>query len=242
MHEILSITLQAMRADMARLDQVALNLANAGTPGYRRETGFAPAFGTRIDEAASHVQLDLRQGTLQATGGGLDLALSGPGWFEIALPDGPAYTRQGNFRTDAQGRLVTLQGHPVMGTAGEVRLPPGPVAVDAQGRIYPAALGEGVFGRPAGEPLAQLNVVRFEEGASAHRLGGALVRFEGAPPQPVGTGTEVRQGHLENANVSSMHEMVQLLQAMRHFESMQKVALGYDDMLAGAIRRLGENN
>jgi len=51
----------------------------------------------------------------------------------------------------------------------------------------------------------------------------------------------VRQGFLENANVNSMQEMVDLMQTMRHFESMQKVALGHDEMMGAAIRRLGEN-
>jgi flagellar basal-body rod protein FlgF len=66
------------------------------------------------------------------------------------------------------------------------------------------------------------------------------VLLEGEPLPLAAGQVQVRQGFLENANVNSMQEMVQLIQTMRHFESMQKVALGYDDMVGAAIRRLGD--
>jgi len=54
------------------------------------------------------------------------------------------------------------------------------------------------------------------------------------------TNVQIRQGALENGNVSSMQEMMQLIRTMRHFESMQKMTQGYDDMLGTAIRKLGD--
>lgn len=243
MNEILALTLHGMRADMARLDRVAMNLANAATAGYKREVAWSPPFSQRVDGGpAIAAHTDQRQGAMKSTGQALDLALSGPGWFEVMTEHGPAYTRQGSFRSDASGRLVTGQGHPVMGVAGEIRLPPGTAVVDAQGRVYEGGYADGAFTRGRGEPVAQLKVVRFEDAASLERLGGGLVLVRGGLTQPPDPRTEVRQGYLENSNVSSMHEMVQLLQTLRHFESMQKVALGYDEMLGGAIRKLGETN
>jgi flagellar basal-body rod protein FlgF len=250
MHPVLAVTLQAMQADMGRMDRVAMNLANAQTPGYKREVIAVSAFaqelrtqGLREAEQGgaigAAVHLDQRQGTMKTTGQGLDLALSGPGWFEVLTEQGPAYTRLGNFRRDAQGRLVTAQGQPVAGTGGEIQLPEGPVSIDAAGRIFEAVVGDGRVAKARSEPIAQLKVVAFEDGAAAHRLGDGLVAFPEATPRAE-TNAEVRQGYLENANVSSMQEMVQLMQTVRHFESLQKVALSYDEMLGNAIRKLGE--
>ncbi len=242
MNEILALTLHALRGDMARLDTVAMNQANANTPGYKREVP-ALAFAQRVEGAlADATRMDLRQGTLKSTGQALDLALSGGGWFEVMTEHGPAYTRQGNFRADARGRLVTEQGHPVMGQAGEILLPQGTAHIDAQGRVFEGhPAGAGTVARTGEAALAQLRIVAFGDGASPERAGAGLVRFHGAAAQPADPRTEVRQGHLENSNVSAMDEMVQLLRTLRHFESVQKATTGYDEMLGGAIRRLGEN-
>jgi len=82
--------------------------------------------------------------------------------------------------------------------------------------------------------------VRFQDPARLERLGAGLVAA-GAGMTLVADGqARVQQGALENANVSSMQEMVQLMETMRHFESIQRVAQGYDEMLGTAIRRLGD--
>lgn len=250
MHPVLALTLQAMQADMGRMDRVAMNLANAQTPGYKREVAAAASFAQalrteslgdaeRAGAMPADVRLDLRQGTMKTTGQGLDLALLGPGWFEVRTEQGPAYTRLGNFRRDVQGRLVTAQGLPVAGTGGDIQLPEGPVSIDPAGRIFEAVVADGTVVKARSEPVAQLKLVAFDEGAMARRLGDGLVNFSRAS-QRAEVRTEVRQGYLENANVSSMQEMVQLMQTMRHFESLQKVALSYDEMLGHAIRKLGE--
>lgn len=247
MDGILVLSLQAMQSGMARMDRVGMNLANAQTAGYKRELVLAD-FAQRLQgsagdaqpASAAAVQLDLRQGTVQPTGQSLDLALSGAAWFEVATAQGSAYTRMGNFRRDAQGRLVTAQGLPVLATSGEITLPDGIPVIDAQGRIFESVAGMGQA-RLRDEPLAQLKLVAFEEGAAAHRLGDGLVAFQGTPQLAADGDTEVRQGYLENSNVRSADEMVQLLQTLRHFESMQKVALAYDEMLGNALRKLGDN-
>jgi flagellar basal-body rod protein FlgG len=239
MHPVLSLTLQAMQSDMGRMDRVAMNLANAQTPGYKREVG-ADAFAQLLDsQAAAVVHLDQRQGAMKPSGQSLDVALSGPGWFEVATDQGPAYTRLGSFRRDPQGRLATSDGYLVAGVAGEIRLPEGPVSIDAAGRIFEAVAGEGRVAKAREEPLAQLKVVTFDQAAPGRRLGNGLVTFSATAAKPA-VDTEVRQGYLENSNVSSMQEMVQLMQTVRHFESLQKAALGYDEMLGNAIRKLGD--
>lgn len=266
MQEILAITLNSMHQDMARLERVGMNLANTLTPGYKREVVAARPFfhmfanlvansadsgvvanggGVTTGPSALIIQTDTRPGTLKSTGQSLDVALAGSGYFEIATDQGPAYTRQGNFRVDARGRLVTAQGYPVMGKGGEIFLSTGSPVIDEKGNVFDgqssasgAALQTGA--QVNTPPLAQLKVVQFENPKTLQRMGDGLV----AGGDNFGTMNEadiqIRQGFLENSNVSSMQEMVQLVQTMRHFESMQKVALGYDEMMGAAIRKLGE--
>jgi len=242
MDQILSIALRSMQQDARQLDRIGMNLANAQTVGYQRETAARPfAHLAGAIPAPTGAALDVRPGTLRSTGHQLDVALGGPGWFEVRTEHGTAYTRQGNFRVDAQGRLVTAQGHAVQGLDGDIQLPHAMPSIDVQGRIFEGALPGAAPGRTDGAPIAQLKVVTAKQGAAAQRLGGGLVLLEGEPqPLPPGE-AQVRQGFLENANVNSMQEMVDLMQTMRHFESMQKVALGHDEMMGAAIRRLGEN-
>lgn len=250
MNEVLAITLQSMQIDMAKVDRVALNLANAQTAGYKREVLAPAAFSHSIaaasGQAALHgpapmaVQVDQRPGTLRSTGGTLDVALTGPGWFEVQTDSGIAYTRQGNFHLDAQGRLVTQAGQPVLGVSGEIQLPHDHPVIDAQGRVFEGNLPGGAPAVGSQQPIAQLKVVQFEDKAPVQRLGNGLVAVTGEVLAAPDGSTEVRQGYLENSNVSSMQEMLQLMQTMRHFESMQKTAMGYDDLLGTAIRKLGD--
>ena len=234
MDAVLASVLGSMQVDMARMDRVAMNIANTQTPGYKRELVAATSFSARVEAAALTVHTDPRPGTLKATGQPLDFALAGPGWFEVATPQGSAYTRQGNFRLDASGRLVTQQGHPVMGVGGEIVLPSGTPSVDANGRLFVS--GE----RQEASAIGRFKVVQFPSGTAMQRLGGGLVAMQGAPaPVPEGSSL-VQQGFLENSNVSHMHEMVTLLSTVRHLETLQKVALGYDEMLGASIRKLGE--
>jgi flagellar basal-body rod protein FlgG len=240
---ILHLTLQGLQADMARLDQIAVNLANAQTPAFKREVAASAGFAQRIDPGTSPlpggVHLDARPATLRFTGRALDVALAGPGWFEVSTDRGPAYTRQGEFRVDALGRLVTAQGHAVMGVGGEIRLTSGNPVIDAQGHVFDATPGSPTSHRPD-DAVAQLKVVQVPASAPVERLGQGLIRLLVEPETAGALQAEVRQGHLENSNVDPAREMVQLVQAMRHAETLQKVGLGYDEMLGNAIRRLGE--
>lgn len=238
MDNVLSAVLGSMHLDMARVERVSMNIANAQTAAFKRE-GIAPAqFGQRVEAqgVAMAVYTDERPGTLRNTGESLDFALASPGWFEVTTPTGAAYTRAGSFRTDANGRVVTQQGYVVSGVAGEIVLPHGAPTVDAAGRVF-----EGAAARQAATPVAQLKVVRFAPGAQLQKLGDGLVRVQGTPlAAGEDDAVQVRQGFLENSNVNPLEEMVRLMEAMRHVETLQKVALGYDEMLGNAIRKLGD--
>ena len=252
MNEVLAISLHSLQGDMARLDQVGMNLANALTPGYKRGVAVQSSVGSEFAAYLSNTSVsaseagvaapavlftpDTRAGTLKSTGQSLDVALSGKGYFEVITDNGPAYTRQGNFRLDARGRLITAQGYAVMGTSGEITLNQVNPVIAANGAISSAT------GPQDATPLAQLKVVEFDAAAKLERLGDGLYAAAAGMKVLGDPEVTVHQGFLENSNVSSTYEMTTLVQAMRHFESMQKVAQGYDDMLGTAIRKLGETS
>jgi len=257
MQEILAVALGSMQQDMRRMDRVALNLANVSTPGYKREVvaarpfaemlgaaGLAQAAESELGEplppAPLRVFSDLRPGTVRVTGQPLDLAIGGDGFFEVATENGLAYTRHGSFRVDGRGRLVTAAGHPVMGRGGEILLATPSPAIDGSGAITEPGATQGAASPDPAHPLAQLRIVRLEDPQAARRLGDGLWAAGSKVTEVEEGQAQLRQGALENSNVSSTQEMVQLVETMRHFESMQKVAQGYDEMVASAIRRLGD--
>ncbi len=246
-----AIALQALQADQARVAQVSTNLANALTPGYRRGATVSRPLeaGARFDALVQQVQAreagttatgdaapdtrdtawrDFRAGSLRATGQPLDLALEGAGWFEVATAQGPGYTRNGAFHLDAQGRLVDAQGRAVMGEGGEVvvsRMP---------------AIGNDGAVREDGRVVARLRVVGFDDPRTLVAAAGG-VYTSSLPGQPLAAAeVQMRQGHLENANVQPLREMVDLMQAMRRFESVHRALQIHDDLVGTGIRKLGE--
>ncbi|MEY3201134.1 MAG: hypothetical protein RIR70_684 [Pseudomonadota bacterium] len=239
MKTVPEIALTAMQGDMTRMSATSSNIANALTPAYQRQVVVqrgipGVSFSNQVDGLTTElkVQNDPRPGTLKSTSNRLDVALVSAGFFEVDTPQGPAYTRAGAFQVDARGRLVTAQGYPVMGKGGEIHLTTQTPTIDAQG-----AVSEG------GRVVGNLKVVRFEAPQNLMRLGNGL--YQGGTESMVGSvmsesQIEMRQGYLENSNVTHVHEMVQMMQTLRHFESMQRAAQSYDDMLGTAIRKLGE--
>lgn len=236
MPDVMNLAVNAMRHDVLRVERVAVNLANLLTPGFQREmlitrsaslagpTGFAG-----LVEAAQ-VARDTRPGTLNQTGQAWDLALGVAGYFEVQTPSGMAYTRRGQFQLDALGRLVTAQGHAVQGVGGEIRPGNESAHLAPNGQI-----------RAGDRLVGQIKVVQFPDPSSLRHLDAGY--FISSQPGVALDEARVVVHHraLENANVSQGREMVRLMQTIRHFESMTRVLQGYDDMLGGAVRRLGEN-
>jgi flagellar basal-body rod protein FlgF len=214
----------ALAADLARLSSISQNLVNAATPGYKRDIAFARTL------ALHTTAVDHKLGALRTTGGTYDVAIDGQGYFEVRTEQGPAYTRRGDFRVDAQGQLITQQGHVVQGLNGALVLAgEGLVSIGRDGVVMQ---GE--------RRIGQLKVVAFENTTGLQRLPGGLFASP-ASPQPAAPGDfRLRHGQLEASNVDTASEMVRLVETMRHFEAMQKVVQGADEMTERALRKLGE--
>lgn len=256
---VLPVSLQSLQNDSTAMDRIGVNLANLTTPGYRREMalqapvlpteslpGAASAFASAIDSQRQQIQaaadaaadtrptlagvlhFDTRHGTLKTTDAPLDVALMGDGFFEVETDQGPAYTRNGQFHVDARGTLITAQGHPVAARGGQITLAPGPVTIDATGQVIQNTRSVG-----------QLKVMDLDgAGQLQHSADGLYTPTSPAQPM-VDADIQIRQGALENSNVDHMTEMVQMVQVMRHFETMTRIVQSYDDMVGTAISKLG---
>lgn len=239
MYSALSGSLAAMK----RLDIISNNLANLNTPGFKKDkmtfesllAGAAnpPAVpqGSTADPILQkeNIYIDYAQGPVAQTGNIFDFSIDGDGFFVVNTPDGQAYTRQGNFRLSADGTLVTVDGFPVMGQNGVIRVQGSNVEVDAKGVVT-----------VDGNLVGTVNVVDFPKPYNLKKAAGAL--FTPADPQvtPQTAKGEVRQGYLEGSNVESISEMVQMIETSRYFEACSKVIKGFDDIAAKAVSEIGK--
>lgn len=231
----------AMQADQARLNTVSHNLANVTTPGFKRSLDVRAPFADLVSQAAlqaegaavpqNHTRIDMSAGPLRQTGNALDIVVEGGGFLELRTPQGLAYARSASFQLDAQGYAVTAGGDKLQlmsgdlkhgGSATELR-------VDAQGQVMSGA-----------ETLGRLRVVHFDDPAALRATGGGLYQAGMAGMSEDPSATSVRTGYVEASNVQSTREMVKLLETSRHFEAMQKVFQGYDELLEKSIRKFGE--
>ncbi|MDD2539430.1 MAG: flagellar basal-body rod protein FlgF [Desulfuromonadaceae bacterium] len=230
-------------AAMQRMDLISNNLANINTPGYKKDqmsfesllsgTANPPAVpqGSTADPILQkeNIYVDYANGPISQSSNPLDLALDGDGFFAVTTPEGTAYTRQGNFRTSADGTLVTVDGYPVQGTGGTaINIQGSRVEIDTKGVVT-------VDGTPAGE----ISVVDFNKPYSLTKTGNAL--FVPANPQaaPQAGTAKVQQGYIEGSNVESISEMVQMIETNRYYEACTKVITGFNDMATKAANELG---
>lgn len=248
----------AMSNEM-RMDQVANNLANTNTTGFKRErVAFKDTFvrfaHDNLVDAKPYVRdkelwpkpyvaarprlyesrTDFSQGSLQTTGNPLDFALSGDGFFKVRGPDGNEYfTRSGSFQMTADGRLITEQGFEVLGQGGgTISLPPrGQVQVDAGGQI-----------RAGAEVVGALQLSAVSDPNALEKVGNNLFRLRpnSRAEETAPSGLTVQQGALEKPNVEVVSEMVAMIEVQRAFEMYQKLIVGTDEMDRKVITQVGK--
>ena len=241
-----------MEAQQLNLNTIANNLANVNTPGFKRSkiefqdllyqnprasgsdsgggnlvpTGVEVGNGSRV-AATSKV---FTQGQLTNTGEKLDIAIEGDGFYEIQRPDGTrAYTRDGSFKLNAQGQVVTVDGLPVL--SGFQPIPAGATSVSV------AQDGSVTVQSPNGTQTFNITLTRFANPSGLRSLGGNLYEetaASGTPevgkPGDQGFGNTV-QGYVENSNVNIVEEMVNLIVAQRAYEINSKSVQTSDEML-----------
>jgi flagellar basal-body rod protein FlgG len=259
MIDSLYIGATGMNAQQLNIDSVANNLANVNTTGFKRSrTEFADLVYRSVDLAGAanggramtgrmgmgtavmgSAKL-FGAGDLKKTGEIFDLAVNGPGFFEVVLPDGNlAYTRNGALRLDRDGFLATQDGFRL---SAQVQ-----VAPDAQ-QVRIAADG-GVFVKLPGETaeteLSRVELASFANPAGLNALGDNVYgATDQSGPATLGTAGanglgQIQQGFLEGSNVKLIDELLGLILAQRAYELNAKVVQASDELLgmANNLRR-----
>lgn len=256
----LKIAATGMSAQQMRVDVIANNIANMSTTAYQprvaefadliyqqyqtpgsltSQTGSVVPAGIQIGMGVrpTTVSMEIVQGALSQTGGDLDLAVNGRGFFEIIQPDGAsAFTRDGKFYRDADGLMVNSDG---LSLADQITIPndSNRVTISADGEVV-AYFNNATQGQTVGN--ISLNVFANTKGLEA--LGGNLYRETEASGAPInGTaGSEgigvMRQGYLEDSGVDVVEEISELIEAQRGYELNSKIITAADEMLAATTR------
>jgi flagellar basal-body rod protein FlgG len=246
-----------MAAQQFNIDTISNNIANVNTAGFRgNQARFqdliyqqlrAPGtpVGSSVVPVAQEVGLGVKvgssekiftQGTIQQTGNPLDVAIEGDGFFQVTKPDGTlAYTRDGSFKRDANGSIVTADGfflNPQI-TVPQAALQ---IGVGADGSITAMLPGQS-----APQQLGQIQLARFTNAAGLAPEGQNLFTQTGASGSPVisqpginGAGT-LQGGYVENSNVSVVDQMVAMITAQRAFEANSKAVTTANEMLTTAV-------
>lgn len=235
-----------MLAQIAKMDVITNNLANASSTGYKGDiasfdlslAAFKPLMKIQLVSQflnnspvlSIKYNTDFSAGSLQKTDNPLDIALEGSGFFVVQTPNGIRYTRNGNFSLDSQGQLVTSNGFPVLGNKG------GPIILQGE-KIEINKLGE-VF--VDGRFVDTLRIADFSQLNFLKKEGNGLFKVEDPTVQESpATKVQVRQGFLENSNVSPVALMAELIETMRGYETYQKVIQLFDETLGQMNNKIG---
>ena len=179
-------------------------------------------FGTLVDQ----IYQDFSQGNLEASNLNTDLALVGDAFFVIDTPGGERYTRSGAFALTVDGYLCDANGNYLLGERGRLRVGTDQFAVSGDGTVA-----------VDGEYLDTLRLVRFEDNTSLRSEGGNLFSSTAGPVAAVNF--EVKQGFVENSNVQTAREMVDMLTVYRAYETNQKILTMIDETLGMAVKEIG---
>jgi flagellar basal-body rod protein FlgG len=242
-----------MLAQQLNLDNVAHNLANASTAGFRRrrlqfqdliyQNIVVPGSAATQQTASSGLQVGLgarpaaseviqSQGDFNTTGNPLDIAIQGLGFFQVETPTGEtAYTRAGTFHLDAQGNIVTADGNPL---TPAITIPPDAlsVSIGSDGTVSVTQPGQSTA-----QQVGNIQLAIFPNAGGLNSIGKNLFLATTASGDPiVGTpgGSEglgsLQQGMLEESNVNIVEEFVQMVLTQRSYEANSKVVQAADQM------------
>ncbi len=220
------------------LDEVANNLANTNTNGFRAERDFfrntvagPHAINSQLNTAVNNFgvlggnRVDLTQGQMTKTGNPLDVAIEGQGFFSVQAKQGVLYTRDGSLMRSNTGVLMNARGEPILNTQNKpITIPTGAVTIAADGTVSVntgaagnAVVGQiGVFNFPIGTPLVPQGVSSFQ-----------------APPKTAkpATSAALHQGMLETSNQDVVRGSLQLVLVQRQVEMMTKALSVFDNDL-----------
>lgn len=236
MLDAITATQVAMLQDQLRLQSTSQNVSNLQTPGYKRQVidniGFDEQLQANMTTAGERLQqsTQMQQGAFVQSNRPADLALAGEGYFEVQTDEGLFYTRRGDFHVNEEGVLSTPTGARLLGKSGVIHVDDQPFTIHANGALL-----------IDNHIVDQVNVVQFSSPEVLSNQGHGLYQSQEAP-LTANHATRVLQGYLEQSNVKSIDEMMEMVKTARHFEASQRVMRTANQLLSTAISSLGESN
>ena len=243
------------------LNVVSNNLSNINTAGFKQDKTFFRSYlpgssslskgNTQNNDTTMrnslppgsqqgnvHVKFegtttDFSPGQLKYTGDPFNFALDGNGFFTIRTNDGIQYTRKGDFGLNQDGVLVTQDGFPVLGEGGEIQINM------TDGKDFIVDLNGNVSFDE--KQIGSLRIVEFDDPHVLNKAGNTL--FAPENPKDVGkkaAGGNVNQGYIESSNVDSIRAMTEIIEALRGFESYQKILQSIDKINSKTINEVGK--
>jgi len=230
-----------MLPQIRKQEVISNNLANAATPGFKREGIFLRELSRAQEKTYPKVEswekpmfndiyTDYSQSVLSRTDNPLNLALDGKGFFTVQSDSGEnLYTRAGSFTISPEGQLVNPNGQALLTDAGPIEVEAGAdIAVSVEGYV---SVG--------GEDRGKLALANFEDPQKLEHLDGGVYRAPADATQVDPESLWIRQGFLEEANVDVVREMVDMIQSFREFESNQKIIHIADETLSKTVNEVG---
>jgi len=230
-----------MLPQIRKQEVIANNLANASTPGFKRENIFLQELSEAKDCTMSRqekweipmyddIYTDFSQSVLERTDNPMNLALDGKGFMVVQSADGQSlYTRAGNFTISTEGIVVTSDGYQLQTDSGPIQIESGDtLTVGIDGTVSVNSEERGI-----------LQLVSFENPQRLEKFDGSVYRApeDEAPVEP--ESLWVRQGYIETANVDVIREMVDMIQSFREYESNQKAIQIEDESLEKTVNEVG---
>ena len=227
---------ETMIAQQQRMNQIANNLANVDTAGYKKEdiTFWEMLYSTggnrnRVGKALKIIT-NHDEGAMDITNNPLDFAIAGKGFFKVQTPRGIRYTRAGNFHVNGEGQLMTPQGYLVLGGGGPLTIRGTDVSVAADGSITVDNVAAG-----------KIDVVDIDNLDGLEKEGKNMFRLlDGQATETAATGYRIKQGFIESSNVTLVTEMTNMLDLHRAYESQQKIIRTIDEMDSKAVNSVGK--
>jgi flagellar basal-body rod protein FlgG len=244
-----------MIAQQANIDNVAHNLANVNTAGFKKshmefedlvyqQTRVAGAPTSATAEAPIGLEMglgtravgtsrDFSSGNLRQTAGSLDVAIEGAGFLQITLPTGvTGYTRAGSLHRDSQGLVVTAEGYAL---EPQITIPANATSISIS---KDGIVSVSVPGQTAAQQLGTIELAGFQNAPGLQAIGGNLFVATSASGEPQvaapgidGLGT-LAQGTVEDSNVSVVEEMVNMILSQRAYEANSGVIKAADQMMS----------
>jgi flagellar basal-body rod protein FlgG len=239
----LYIASQGMSPLLDKQDQIANNLANLQTTGFKQSGLFMKTFQKYLandqrqpfvnsETHPDQVYVDYSEGNMIKSSSPLDVFIKGSGFLTAMTPDGVRYTRNGNLSLSPEGFLTTSDGSKVMGKNGFIQInnqSGGAVNINDYGEVVQDADIKGV-----------LRISDFKKPYKLLREGNSYFK-----PQPdvspiESQGFAIKQGYLEGSNVNTIKNMVDMISTYRNFEADQKAVSSQDETLQKAVEEVGK--